>query len=461
MSVPVASSNVLAATALRIGAALTWVLALLLAGCAGAPKYTVDYGRKVDDGLLAAIRAYGDGERALRPAILRSAALRDKDCDKQWELPFSLASSRAWSETERVGWMRALGVDERLTVLAVAPGSPLVLGERIVSVDAVLRPDDPEQLLGLMGARRDRGLAFTLGTSDGRQAVVTPFEVCRGYARFAPPSTPRVQDYHWVMSLHPLELAGAGLTEDEALWVVLWTQGLSEEGGLRMKAYHYGTSLVSTIYTLATLASGLKAAAVAAEAAVRAAQTAAAKIATDVLRNELLDQARAFAIDRLREGLVDAAGKLSRQQMLGAMQRAAANRGALSGVARVAATVFERADAWALSRTTQLLGNPLAAFTLHQKLIESDLVRNAFAFDVERMTALNDIAKARGLGEDVVAVLQGLRPDTLEVGPGAMPLASAPADFAYETMADLSTDPFARGLIDAMLRMPTQTSGRH
>ena len=62
------------------------------------------------------------------------------------------------------------------------------------------------------------------------------------------------------MSYHPLELAKADLTADEALWTVLWTQGLSEEGGARMKVYDYGTSILSTLYTVATLASGLQAA---------------------------------------------------------------------------------------------------------------------------------------------------------------------------------------------------------
>lgn len=72
-------------------------LALLavLAGCA-APRYTVDDGRAVNPKLLQQIEQYGLGERALRPAIARSAQLQDPDCDRQWELPISVTSSQDW-----------------------------------------------------------------------------------------------------------------------------------------------------------------------------------------------------------------------------------------------------------------------------------------------------------------------------------------------------------------------------
>lgn len=427
---------------------------LLLGGCASAPKYTVDDGRRVDEALLAGIRAFGDGERALRPAIARSAALRDKDCDRQWELPFSAVSSRAWSADERVAWVRALGVDERLTVVAVAPGSPLEAGERIVAFGHSEMADDPEGLLEQMARSRDRGAAFTLRTLGGRQVQVQPFEVCRGYVRFAPPNTPRLQDYHWAMSVHPLELAQAALTDDEALWVVLWTQGLSEEGGFRMKAYDYGTSLVGTVWTLASIASGVKAAAVAAEAAVKAAQSAAASAATELIRQQLIGQAKAFAARRIREELAEAADRLTRGQVIDTLQRAAANRGALTGMARVAATVFERADAWAFERLARLQASPLAAFTLHQKLLEVGLAQNAFLFDAERLTMLNGVARAAGRGDEVLAVLRGLQPESLQLEIGAMPLASARAGFRYEDAGDAASDPFAHGYIEALLRMP-------
>ena len=91
-----------------------WLVALALAAASGlfggcaSQKYTVDDGRKVDEALLNQIRAYGDAERLVRPAIVRSAALRDRECDKQWELPFSVASSESWAEADRVAWVRAL-----------------------------------------------------------------------------------------------------------------------------------------------------------------------------------------------------------------------------------------------------------------------------------------------------------------------------------------------------------------
>lgn len=99
----------------------------LLAGCAG-PKYTVDDGCAVNLQLLEHISLYAKGEQLLRPAIRRSALLKDPDCDRQWELPFALASSKGWDETNRVAWVRALGVDERLTVVAASADSPLQEG---------------------------------------------------------------------------------------------------------------------------------------------------------------------------------------------------------------------------------------------------------------------------------------------------------------------------------------------
>ncbi|WP_165794573.1 hypothetical protein [Kinneretia aquatilis] len=432
---------------------LSLLICLLLTACASAPKYTVDDGRPVNETLLGNIRAFGAGEQAVRPAIARSAALKDPDCDKQWELPFALATSNGWAENDRVAWVRALNVDERLTVVAVAPGSPLQLGDKVV-VLASLRTEDTEQMLNGLAEIRDRGQPFSVVLSTGKQHVITPFEVCRGYTRFAPPSTPEVQDYHWLLSMHSLEVPKVQLTEDEALWAVLWTQGLSEEGGARMKTFHYGSKIVGTLYNLVTLASGLKGAAMAAEAAVTAAKNAAQNVVTEVLKQQLIEQGKSLAAQKLREGLTDAAEKLTRQQVVNALQAAAANRGSLSGVARVGATVFDRADAWAFERVAKLGGNPLGGFRLHQKLIENSFTSNAFAFDAERLDALSKLADAKGLGYEVQAILNGFKPEELLFEIGAMPLASAPAAFSFSGPEDMNQGRFARGLIDAMLDMP-------
>ena len=441
---------------------LAWMLAaaaLLLGGCA-TQKYTVDDGRPVDPALLRQIHAYGAGERAVRPAIARSRELRDEACDKQWELPFAVASSEAWGEDERVAWVRALGVDERLTVVAAAPESPLQVGERIDMVDGKRHEHDAEAMLELLAQRRDEGKPFKLRTIEMRQVTVQPFEVCRGYTRFAPPSTPELQDYHWLLSLHPLELAQAALSEDEALWVVLWTQGLSEEGGMRMKTWHYGSQIVGTLYNIATLASGLKGAAVAADAAMQVARNAAAQVASDFLKQQLIEQARAFAAAQMRDALGEAAAKLARAAMVGAMQQAAVNRGSLGGVARMAATVFERADQWAFDRMRRLHASPLAGFTLHRKLALAGLAANAFVFDGERLEAISALAAAQGLEQAMVAALDGIRPDSLVQEIGAMPLASAPEGFSYEDAAEPAGGPFASGLIDSMLDMPIGANPR-
>lgn len=426
----------------------------LLAGCA-APKYTVDDGRPVNEVLLGHIRTYGAGEIVLRPAIVRSAALNDPACDTQWELPFSVATSDEWSADDRVAWVRGLGVDERLTVVGVSPGSELQLRDKIKAIAGYSR-DSSEKMLNALAEKRDEGAPFDLLLARGKNVRVTPFKVCRGYTRLAPVSSPQAQDYHWLLSVHPLEVAKVDLTDDEALWVVLWSQGVSEEGGARMKTYHYGSKIAGTLYNLFTLTSGLKGATLAAEAAIKAAQSAAASVATDLLKQQLIEQATSAAAERMRSELTTAARKLTQSQVMGAMQMAAANRGALSGVAWVASTVFEKADVWAYERLEKLQGNPLAGFSLHQKLIEQSLTSNSMVLDADRLKELNTLAEARGRGDDVVAILQGLKPEDLQLELAAMPVLSNPGDFSYEDMNDpaLSQQPFARGMVESMLSMP-------
>ncbi|MDC8787025.1 hypothetical protein PRZ01_17685 [Paucibacter sp. hw1] len=437
---------------------LTLTLTLLLTACAG-PKYTVDDGRKVDEALLANIRTYGAGEQSLRPAIARTAALHDPGCDKQWELPFAVATAYGWAENDRVAWVRGLGVDERLTVVAVAAGAPMVPGDKLSAIRGQ-RDDNSEKLLANLAEARDQGKPFGISLVNGRTLTITPFEVCRGYTRLAPPNTPEVQDYHWLLSLHPLEIIQAAPTQDEALWAVLWTQGLSEEGGLRMKAYHYGTQIVGTLYNLATLATGLRGAALAAEAAVNAAKSAASSVASELLKQQLIEQGKNLAAQKIRDGLSDAAQQLSKQQLMNSLQAVAANRSSLFGVARVGATVFDRADQWAFEHAIQLGADPLAGFTLHQKLIERNLVSNGLVFDVERLSAINKIAEAKGLGAEVQAILRGVRPDDLAQDIETMPLASAPQAFSYESASDPGSSRFARGLVNAMLDIPLESGKR-
>jgi len=192
---------------------------LLLTACA-APKYTVDDGRKVDETLLGHIRSYGAGEQALRPAISRSAALQDPECETQWELQFSVASSDAWSADDRVAWLRGLGVDERLTVVGVANNAPVQLRDKLQEIDGYSRDDAEKMLLELVD-RRDARRPFDVKLSTGKVVRIEPFKVCRGYTRLAPPNSPQTQDYHWLLSVHPLEVAQANMTPDEALWTVL------------------------------------------------------------------------------------------------------------------------------------------------------------------------------------------------------------------------------------------------
>lgn len=435
-----------------------WLGVCALLGACAAPKYTVDDGRKVDEALLGRIAAYGQGEQALRPAIARTSALKDPECDKQWELPFAVASSQGYADDDRVAWVRALGVDERLTVVAAAPGSPVRKGQRIVDI-AGTHDSDAEALSNELQSRRDAGRPFKLTTADGAKLEVHPFEVCRGYARLAPPNAADTQDYHWLLSVHPLEVGQANLNEDEAVWVVLWSQGLSEEGGARMKTYHYGTKVVGTLYNLFTIATGLKGVAMAADVAMKTAQNLASTAATDLLRQQIIDQGKALAAQKLREGLTDSVRLMAQQQAVTALQVAAKNRASLSGVARIGATVFDRADAWAYDRAARLNANPMAGFTLHQKLVERGWAMNAFVFDAERLDALTKVAEAQGQGQAVVAALGGIKPSMLTFELSGMPLASATRAFTWEDASD-TANPFANGLIEGAMDIPLETKAR-
>lgn len=438
---------------LRTRATLSIAIGISLLGGCAAPKFTVDDGRPVNPELLANIQAYGQGEQALRPAIARSAQLSDADCSRQWELPIAVATSQQWAETDRVAWVRALKVDERPTVIAVAPGTALQPGDKLVDIDGTASTE-AEKMLKQLADMRDQGRPFPVRTAAGQTVKLVPFEVCRGYTRLAPPNTPELQEYHWLMSYHPLQVAKADLTEEEALWTVLWTQGMSEEGGARMKTYHYGTQVIGSLYTLATIASGLKGAAMAAEAAVATAQKAAATVASDLIRQQLIEQAKQFGVDRIRDQLAKSAQQLTQAQVVASMQQVAANKGLLGGVSRVAATVFDRADTWAYQRMKRLGADPLAGFALHQKMLERQLLSNALPFDPERMASLQAVAQQDGRGEDVVAVLKGIRPETLNFDTGDMPLASAPTEFSYEDPVARDASPYAQGLIEAMLGTP-------
>lgn len=427
-----------------------------LAGCA-TTEFTRDDGRPVNETLLADMRRHGEAEARLRPTIERAAQLKDDECDAQWELPFALASSQGWSDDDRVAWKRALDVDERLTVIAAGARSPLKLGDRIVQVGA---HDSPyaAPMIEWLTEYRDKGKPFNVKLADGRKVLLTPFSLCRGYTRMAPPNEPAVQDYHWLMSVHPLELVDVQPTADEYLWMVLWSQGVSEEGGFRMKSLHYATQVAGTMYNLFTMASGLKGAALAADAALRAAQTAATQAATDLVRQQLMRQAQALAAQRMRDGFTEAGQRLLNQQTVTAMQKAATSRGMLSGMSRLAATVFDRADAWAWQRMKTLGAQPLAAFTLHQKLIEAGLANNAFVLDIDRLTALTRLAEQDGLGAAVVTALSGQRPAQLLADLAGMPLATSSHPFAY----DLGAEPapagaFARGLVEGLLDLPVES----
>ncbi|OWW18347.1 hypothetical protein AYR66_02565 [Noviherbaspirillum denitrificans] len=382
---------------------------VLVSGCA-APVYTVDDGSQVDETLLAEIRAFGKGHQVLRPGIVRSAALKDKDCDKQWELPFVVATSYDLPKEKKIAWVRGLSVDERLSVIAASENTDLSVGDKIEEIDGYKKENTVKMHAELMD-RRDSGRPFTMRLASGKAVKVNPVEVCRGRVLIAAPENAAAQDFHWLQSTHSLSLLDNDLTPDEALWTVLWTQGLSEEAGARMKVYHYGLKVVKTGIAIASVASGVGAVANAANAAAaNAATTAAGSAAAQAAARELAKQ----AADSMRKSVIEAAQKVARQQAqeitLDAIKAATMFKNSLSGISWVAGTGFYMADKWAFDRMETLGADPLAAFTLHYKLASTANAQNAFVFDEERLQLISEIAKQKGMEEKVALVLAGEDP---------------------------------------------------
>ena len=348
---------------------ITTLLALVcLAGATGcASRLTVDDGRRLDSRMLSNMRTYGAALKALRPAIVRSAELDDVDCNKQYELPFDALTSYGIDDADtRVAWLRTLGVNENLTVIAAAPSAGLRAGDVVAGIDGHTSRNK-QKLAGALIDARDRGEPFALKLASGRKVTVSPLKVCRGHVLVAPPLAPAMQRYHWEESVHPLEVFGRPLTADEAQWIVLWTQGLSEEGGARMKTYAF---MVGSVKWIGALALGVGTAHAA--SAARAATAAGASSSGPVAAVQLAGQAASL------------------------MARSAANRASLSGISHVAAGVFDRADQWAFEHMRSLGMDPGAGLRLHEKLVAQGAAANAFLFDEKRLARMRVQASAPG-----------------------------------------------------------------
>jgi hypothetical protein len=341
---------------------------LVLSGCATRP--TVDDGRPLNSRMVADIRDFGTAATEVRPAIVRSAATADSGCDLQYELPFDAATSYGVDDADaKVAWMRVLGVNENLTVIAADPSSSLRAGDVVAEVDGYKSGNKLKMAQKLTEARDD-GAPFVLTLGSGQKVTVTPIRLCRGHVLIAPPLDPSLQRYHWAESVHPLELFHQRLTADEAQWIVLWTQGLSELGGARMKTYAFTVGALKWI----TVA-GLGFATSSAAASSRAAATSAGTSATgQVAATQLAGQAASLAA------------------------QSAANKASLSGVSHVAAGVFDRADKWAFDHMRELGMNPRAGLSLHVKLSKQGAAANAFLLDSERLNAM--LALVAGLPKE-------------------------------------------------------------
>jgi hypothetical protein len=342
-----------------ISALIAGMFLATLAGCATSP--TVDDGRELNTELLYEMMSYGDAAEAIRPAIVRAASARDSDCSVQYELPFEVMTSYGIQDDDsKMALLRALGVNEKLGIIAAVPSSGLKVGDVIVEV-AGDRSDNSRKLADTLTEARDRGEPFELVLASGRRLTISPFTLCRGHVLVASPFQPTLQQYHWAQTMHPLEVFHERLTADEAQWIVLWTQGLSEAGGARMKTYAF---MVGSIKWIVVLGLGASSGGVLASLHGGGAAAAGTTSAGQVAAVQLAGSAASL------------------------MAQSAANRASLTGVSRVAADSFDQADKWAFEHMQKLGMNPRAGLSLHQKLLAQGAAGNAFLLDERRLASM-------------------------------------------------------------------------
>ncbi|WP_199052567.1 hypothetical protein [Aquitalea sp. ASV15] len=434
---------------------------ILLAACSST-AYTVDDGRKVNQQLLSNIKLYGQGERVLRPAIVRSATMNDQQCAKRWELPFSVASSYLVEDkTDRVAWVRGLNVDERLTVVGAAPASGLAIGDKLTQLDGY-HTDDSEKMLKKLEALREDGSAFPVVTDKGKTITINPVQVCRGLIRLAPPTAPYSQSFHWEKIVYPLEIFNPALTEDEALWMVVWGQGVSEEGGTRMKSYAAARWVIDKTITVASLAMSGGAIYQAGKAASTQIMAQASSAAAQAATNEIAKQAATEAAKQAAEAAAKAylektAAEISKKVATQTASTVAESYIAREGFAvdlmdRVAATSFDDADAWAYTRMSQLHADQMSGASLHYKLFSHNYIHNPFILDKSRLDSLNSFVKSKNGEAELKSVISGGQKDNIPLLVGDMPEAN-PVKTYEDTMLPAATT-LPADATHALLEMP-------
>ncbi|WP_168795283.1 hypothetical protein [Paraburkholderia aromaticivorans] len=351
-------------------AAIVTTLAIL-AGC--STTYTVDDGRKVDDTLLAQIRTYGEGTRALRPAIVKSAELHDKNCSTQWELPFAFGTSDGQSAEAKIAWVRGMGVDEHLRITATSPGLAAAPGDIVAELNGY-RSNNARKMVARLADLTNKGAPFDMTLDSGVVVNVTPLRICRGRVSFAIPGKyANAHVYHWEASAHPEEIARIGLTPAEAEWVVLWTQGLSEQGGTRMKSYSYSIfaakAIVNQAISVATFGVG---------PSVATASTSAVAVTGAAVRSAATQMVEERAAKTAAQATV----------------AAAASKAKLWGLDWAASTAFDEADRWAFERMALLGMDPRTGLELQTRLAQAGAVNNALLFDDARLQQMNALIAA-------------------------------------------------------------------
>jgi hypothetical protein len=166
---------------------------------------------------------------------------------------------------------------------------------------------------------------------------------------------------------------------------VLWTQGLSEEAGMRMYAWKTGVGLVTFAGEVALTVATAGAAAAAAAGAAAAGAAAGASVGATIGA-----AATSVALAVLPREAASAAGY------------AVSNAASLHGINWVASTGFQKADKWAFEHMGKLGMNPAAGEDLEKRLTSAGSTRNAFLLNEEREEQMSSLLASQPAPNDAV-----------------------------------------------------------
>ncbi len=202
-----------------------------LVACA-SPNLTpvVDDGRRVDPAREELARTSMQTFWDLLDPTYASRALVETGCTRMRRplvLPMSLLYIA--DETDRLLASRHFALDTQVRIAWAPPDLGLQHGAILAAVGGKTDPVEMQNLLA-------SGQATRLQTVSGKVVDVAPYEICEGLVDTPTATQPDDAIHTTAFHRYRLELWKGGMSKEERLWVVVWSQGLSFVTGARQRA---------------------------------------------------------------------------------------------------------------------------------------------------------------------------------------------------------------------------------